>query len=59
MKAILKFDCGDKLVVDFLNYPPRKERETWWEYEERIMELFTKGQPKMRHKVVGIHLLRH
>lgn len=59
MKAILKMDEGSKVIVDLLSYPPRKERETWHEFEERIRLQIVKSQPRMVHKIIGIHILRH
>lgn len=41
MKVILLFDEGSKVVGEFLPAPPpRKERETQEEYEQRFCALF-------------------
>jgi hypothetical protein len=33
-KAILYLDGGFRVPVDIINYPPRKENETWEEFEK-------------------------
>lgn len=35
MKVILLFDEGSKVVGELLSAPPRKQRETQKEYEQR------------------------
>ena len=35
MKVILLFDEGSKVVCELLSDPPRKQRETQKEYEQR------------------------
>ena len=61
MKVILLFDEGSKVVGEFLPAlpPPRKERETQEEYEQRFCALFNESQPNAVHKVVGCHILRN
>lgn len=61
-KAILYLDGGFSVPVDIINYPPslpRKENETWEEFEKRIADTFRKAQPNMVHKIVGIHIFRN
>ena len=58
-KAILYLDGGFSVPVDIINYPPRKENETWEEFEKRIADKFRKAQPNMVHKIVGIHIFRN
>ena len=58
MKVILLFDEGSKVVAELLT-PPRKERETQKEYEQRFCALFNKSQPNAVHKVVNCHILRN
>lgn len=60
MKVIMLFDEGSKIVADLIPpYPPRKERETQKEYEQRFCALFNKSQPNAVHKVVNCHILRN
>lgn len=59
MKVILLFDEGSKVVDESFPPPPRKERETQEEYEQRFCALFNESQPNAVHKVVGCHILRN
>lgn len=59
MKVILLFDEGSKVVGEFITAPPRKQRETQEEYEQRFCADFNKSQPNVVHKVVGCHILRN
>ena len=59
MKVILLFDEGSKVVGELLSVPPRKQRETQEEYEQRFCADFNKPQPNAVHKVVGCHILRN
>lgn len=60
MKVILLFDEGSKVVGELLPVPPpRKQRETQEEYEQRFCADFNKSQPNAVHKVVGCHILRN
>ena len=59
MKVILTLDDGFKVVGDLLFAPPRKQRETQEEYEQRFCADFNKSQPNAVHKVVGCHILRN
>lgn len=59
MKVILLFDEGSKVVGELLSVPPRKQRETQEEYEQRFCTDFNKSQPNAVHKVVGCHILRN
>lgn len=59
MKVILLFDEGSKVVADLIPAPPRKQRETQKEYEQRFCADFNKSQPHAVHKVVGCHILRN
>lgn len=59
MKAILYFDEGSKLVVDFLAPPHRRERETQRELEKRMVKEWNESQPRAIHKVVKMKLIRN
>ena len=59
MKAILKFDNGDKVITDVLKPLPRKEWETQREYEKRFIDKFNTNQPFAVHKVVAVHITRN
>lgn len=62
MKAILYFDEGSKVIVDVLLTPPRKERETQREYENRVADIFNQQvflEEKAEHKVVRVKLMRN
>mgnify|MGYP006886753877 CR=1 FL=1 len=59
MKAILYMDEGSKVVADMLLTPPRQERETQREYEDRITKVLNKSQPRSVHKIIKIKLLRN
>ena len=59
MKVILLFDEGSKVVGELLSVPPRKQRETQEEYEQRFCADFNMSQPNAVHKVVGCHILRN
>jgi hypothetical protein len=59
MKAILYLDEGSLIVTDIYNLPDRKERETQYEFEKRLVRKFNDSQPAAKHKVVRIHLMRN
>lgn len=59
MKVILLFDEGSKVVGELLSAPPRKQRETQKEYEQRWCALINESQPNTVHKVVDCHILRN
>lgn len=48
-----------RLSVNYFPPPPRKQRETQEEYEQRFCALFNESQPNAVHKVVGCHILRN
>ena len=58
-KAILYLEGGHRVPVELTDYPPRKENETWREFEQRIIDTFRRAQPNMVHKIVGIHIFRN
>lgn len=58
-KAILYLEGGHRVPVELTDYPPRKENETWREFEQRIADMFRRAQPKMVHKITGIHIFRN
>lgn len=57
MKIIMYFSSGDKFIGDLL--PPRKERETQTELEERITKEFNSSQPLCVNKVTKCKILRN
>lgn len=59
MKVILLFDEGSKVVGELIPAPPRKQRETQKEYEQRWCALINESQPNAVHKVVDCHILRN
>ena len=58
MKAIVTFASNRRMVLDIVKPPPRKERETWGEYEMRILRGLEESFDAIIDDVVRVHIMR-